>query len=231
MAGLDAAAVRFRTLPASVHLLHGHSSVYTASLLLGCASGRPVAVIDGSMRFNSYLISRLASFLGLDPKTTLKRTHITRSFTAFQTEATITSKLPRFLARVPCPLVIVIGLLDTYYDEQARPFECRESLKRIMRTFGELARRGTHVLIADVDVGTAAPPGKSDLFAIVSGGVDGSLFLRYDGARFHLNTNEQQRSPSHGTQQRHLHADHRQEQGNLEQIPSGPEEGRPGTFR
>jgi len=222
--------------------LHGHSSVYTASLLLGCASGRPVAVVDGSMRFNSYIVSRLASFLGLDPKNTLKRTHVTRSFTAFQTEATITSKLPRFLARVPCPLVIVTGLLDTYYDEQVKPSECRESLGRVMRTFSGLAGRGTHVLIADVDVGAAAPPGKSDLFAIVSGGVDESLFLThdggYDGANFHLNPKHEPtpdpnptRSPSHGTQQRHLHADHRQEQGNLEQIPSGAEEGRPGTFR
>ncbi|HLB00572.1 MAG TPA: hypothetical protein VJO14_04230 [Bacteroidota bacterium] len=257
LAGLDAAAGRFRRLPASVHLLYGHSSVYTTSLLLGCASGRPVAVIDGSMRFNSYLISRLASFLGLDPKDTLNRTHVTRSFTAFQTEAAITSKLPRFLSRIPCPLVVVIGLLDTYYDEQVRPSECRESLGRVMRTFAHLARRGTHVLIADVDVGAAAPPGKLNLFALVRGGADGSLLLMHDGGGFylnqdpnrdpnrHLNPNQhpdrhqgqrqnqfqnQLSSASHGTQQRYLHADHRQEQGNLEQIPSGAEEGRPGIL-
>ncbi|HLF15498.1 MAG TPA: hypothetical protein VI932_11485 [Bacteroidota bacterium] len=235
LARLGAAAGRFGGHPGAVHLLHGHSSVYTAALLFACASKCPVAVIDGSMRFNSYIISRLSSFLGLAPKKTLARIHVTRSFTAFQTEAAVTSKLPRFLMRTPCPLVVVTGLLDTYYDEQVRPSECRESLGRVMRTFGEMARRGTHVLIADVDVGAAAPPGKTDLFAIVRGGADEALLLMHDGghdgANFYLDRdlNQQQRT-SHGTQQRYLHADHRQEQGNLEQIPSGAEEGGPGAL-
>jgi hypothetical protein len=227
LAGLDGAAERFRRFPAAVHLLHGHSSVYTAALLLGCASKRPVAVIDGSMRFNSYLISRLASFLGLPPGRTLERVHVTRSFTAFQTEAAVTSKLPRFLYRTPCPLVIVLGLLDTYYDEQVRPSECRESLLRIMRTLKVLARRETHVLIADVDVAAAAPPGKGDLFSLVRKEAESALLLGHDGTNFFLN---QERRTLHGPQQRHLHADHRQEQGNLEQVPAGSQEGRPGTL-
>jgi hypothetical protein len=236
LAPLGPAAGRFLGPPGAVHLLHGHSSVYTAALLFACASGRPVAVIDGSMRFNSYIVSRLSSFLGLAPKEVLRRVHVTRSFTAFQTEAAATSKLPRFLLHTPCPLVVVTGLLDTYYDEQVRPRECRESLGRVMRTFARLARRGTHVLIADVDVGRAAPAGKEGLFALVEGGADEALLLRHDGARFSLDQ-APDRGPnprqeiSHGTQQRHLHADHRQAQGNLEQVPSGAEERGPGAFR
>ncbi len=239
LAGLGPAAGRFLGFPGAVHLLHGHSSVYTAALLFACASKRPVAVIDGSMRFNSYIISRLSSFLGLPPKETLARIHVTRSFTAFQTEEAVTSKLPRFLARVPCPLVVVTGLLDTYYDEQVRPSECRESLGRVMRTFAALARGGAHVLIADVDVGRAAPPGKPDLFGLVRRGADEALLLGHDGADFYLDqdlhrdlhqTPNQQRSTPHGTQQRHLHAAHRPEQGGLEQVPAGPPEGRPGAL-
>ena len=217
LACLGAAAGRFRGHPGAVHLLHGHSSVYTAALLFACASKRPVAVIDGSMRFNSYIVSRLASFLGLAPKKTLARVHVTRSFTAFQTEAAVTSKLPRFLLRTPCPLVVVTGLLDTYYDEQVKPSECRKSLGRVMRTFGELARRDTHVLIADVDVASAAPPGKSDLFALVQGGADEALLLGHDGANFYLDQDlNQEWRTSHGTQQRYLHADHRQERNSAE---------------
>jgi hypothetical protein len=238
LARLGAAAGRFLAPPGAVHLLHGHSSAHTAALLFACASRRPVAVIDGSMRFNSYLISRLSTFLGLVPKETLARVHVTRSFTAFQTEAAVTSKLPRFLSATPCPLVVVTGLLDTYYDEQVKPPECRESLGRVMRTFAGLARRGTHVLIADVDVASAAPPGKAGLFALVRNGADESLILKYDGgpgtiagAVFYLDHDLNfNRRPLYGTQQRHLHADHRQEPGGLEQVPSGAEEGRPGTL-
>ncbi len=239
LAGLGPTAGRFLGFPGAIHLLQGHSSVYTAALLFACASKRSVAVIDGSMRFNSYIISRLSSFLGLSPKETLARIHVTRSFTAFQTEAAVTSKLPRFLARVPCPLVVVTGLLDTYYDEQVKPSECRKSLGRVMRTFAELARGGAHVLIADVDVGRAAPQGKSDLFGLVRRGADEALLLGHDGADFYLDQDtsqdpnqnpNHQRSTSYGTQQRHLHPAHRQEQGSLEQIPSGTEEGRPGTL-
>lgn len=231
LAPLGAAAGRFLSPPGAVHLLHGHSSVYTSALLFACASRRPVAVIDGSMRFNSYILSRLSTFLGLVPKETLARIHVTRSFTAFQTEAAVTSKLPRFLSSVRCPLVVVTGLLDTYYDEQVKPRECRESLGRVMRTFAELARRGTHVLVADVDVGPAGPPGKAGLFSLVREGADEALILRHDGELFHLDHDPHfNRRPLYGTQQRHLYADHRQEPGGLEQVPSGAEEGRPGTL-
>lgn len=190
LARLGPAAGRFLSPPGAVHLLHGHSSVYTAALLFACASRGPVAVIDGSMRFNSYIISRLASFLGLPPKEALGRIRVTRSFTAFQTEAAATAKLPRLLDRVPCPLVVVTGLLDTYYDEQVRPAECRESLGRILRTFAELARRGTHVLIADVDVGSAAPPGKGNLFGLLRRGAGDILLLEHDGENFRLGQEE-----------------------------------------
>lgn len=234
LARLGAAAGRFLAPPGAVHLLHGHSSVYTAALFFACASRRPVAVIDGSMRFNSYIISRLSTFLGLVPKETLSRIHVTRSFTAYQTEAAVTSKLPRFLSATPCPLVVVTGLLDTYYDEQVKPAECRKSLGRIVRTFASLARRGTHVLVADVDVGTAAPPGKADLFALVRNGADEALILKHNGgdAVFSLDHDlDFNRRTLYGTQQRHLHADHRQEPGNLEQVPSGAAERGPGAFR
>src|SRR3989304_5350069 len=43
------------------------------------------------------------------------------------------------------------------------------------------ARRGTHVLSADVAVGAAGPPGKLNVLALVRGAGDGPLLLMHDG--------------------------------------------------
>ena len=104
LAGWERIALRLVQPPGQVYLVTGHSSAYTASLIIGCAAGQQIAVVDGAMRFNSYLISRIAAGLDLEPKDLLRRTHVTRSFTAFQTEAAITTRLPEFLQRRSCGL-------------------------------------------------------------------------------------------------------------------------------
>lgn len=81
--------------------------------------------------------------------------------------------------------MVILGLLDTYYDEQVKPNECRQSLQRILRTLRELAKQNIHVLIADVEV--AEPPkGKENLFQLVRNAVDIVTILepRYDGFHF-----------------------------------------------
>jgi|WetSurMetagenome_2_1015567.scaffolds.fasta_scaffold176449_2 hypothetical protein len=173
----------FHEQPAKLYLLHGHSHVFTVSLMIGGTADQPVAVIDGAIRFNSYTLSKVAAQLGISPKTLLRRTYVTRSFTAFQTEAAITEKLPRFLADHACRFVIILGLLDTYYDEQVKPHECTQSLQRIMQTLRALVAKNIHVLIADVEI--AEPPdGKENLFALVNRAADVTalLALRDDGS-------------------------------------------------
>ena len=171
LAGIGDASHRFRERPAKLHLLCGHSGVFTLSLALGSAAQQPIAVIDGSVRFNSYTLSKIARALGMAAAPLLKRTYVTRSFTAYQTEAAITVKLPRFLATSPCRIVVILGLLDTYYDEQVQPHECRQSLNRILRILKSLVDRNIHVLIADLEV-TTPPHGKQDLFRAVKEAAD-----------------------------------------------------------
>ncbi len=201
-------ARRFQTQPARLHLLHGHSGVFTAGLIIGSAAQQPIAIIDAATRFNSYTLAKVAAYLGIPAKTLLHRTYVTRSFTAFQTEASITTKLPRFLAAHPCRIVVILGLLDTYYDEQVKPRECQQSLQRIMNTLRELVKKNIHVLIADVEV--AEPPkGKENLFQFIKNSVDditilesreeGFHFINFMGMLFKKGEN------SYGTKQRYLH--------------------------
>jgi hypothetical protein len=178
--GFDAALSHVQRRPAAIHLLYGHSLVYTVSLLIGSALKHPLAVVDGAMKFNSYTLSKIAAVLGLSPKPLLQRTHLTRSFTAFQMEAAVTAKLPRFLDRTPCPLVILLGLLDTYYDEQVKPQECVQSLQRIVRTLRELTAANVQVLIADTEAGNV-PPGKEELFHLIHHSADVVLRLEQNG--------------------------------------------------
>ena len=157
--------------PAKLSLLCGHSAIFTLSLTMGSATRQPVAVIDGAMRFNSYTLSKIAHSLGMEAKALLHRISVTRSFTAYQTEAAITVKLPRFLATSPCRIAIILGLLDTYYDEQVQPHECRQSLSRILGTLRALVNKNIHVLIADLEI-TTPPQGKGDLFRLVKEAAD-----------------------------------------------------------
>lgn len=175
--GSDVVVGRLQRQPAKIHLLYGHSSVFMISLIVGSATNQPLAVIDGATRFNSYTMSKIATALGIPPPTLLHRTHVTRSFTAFQTETAIITKLPRFLQHMPCPLVIALGLLDAYYDEQVKPHECEQSLQRIMHTFRELTKNHIHILIADVEV-TNPPPGKEKLFHLIHHAADIVLSLQ-----------------------------------------------------
>ncbi|HUN66751.1 MAG TPA: hypothetical protein VMW43_11685 [Bacteroidota bacterium] len=178
--GMSTAVERLQQRPAALHVLYGHSGVYTGSLLLGCAAGGPLAVIDGATRFNSYTVARIAQALSLPVQPLLRRTHITRAFTAFQLEAAVTTKLTGFLRTVPCPLVILLGPLHTYYDEQVTPQESRRSLDRLLGTIRTLTAGNTHVLAADVRV-DQPPPGKKALFATLCGAADVVAALGQDG--------------------------------------------------
>lgn len=177
--------MRLARPPGQVCLATGHSSAYTAALILSCAAGGHIAAVDGAMRFNSYLISRIAAGLGAVPKDLLRRTHVTRSFTAFQTEAAITTRLPEFLLRRPCGIVLVLGLLQTYYDEQIDAHEAESSLRRVLQALHRVRTQNRHILIADVEVENP-PEGKTHLFDLVRSATETTLAVQPTAAGYEL---------------------------------------------
>ena len=103
----------------------------------------------------------------------------------FRSEAAVTTKLVRFLQSTPCKLVIVLGLLDTYYDEQVKPNECQQSLQRVMKTLKELTKQNIFVLLADVNVSNP-PKGKELLFELVKKHCDTVYQLHISNNQFQL---------------------------------------------
>ena len=163
--------------PGKLYCLHGGRDVFRLSLHAASHAllrGVPIALVDGTNRFDLYAITSFARRLGdrrATPEDLLQRIFISRAFTCYQMEAVITERLPAFVRRSRIPVVIVFGLLDTFYDEQAPLFEVKAGLRRIMAALQQLKRDNIAVLLASQDT-TPASPERRGLFAGLAAGMD-----------------------------------------------------------
>jgi hypothetical protein len=163
--------------PGKLYCLHGGSDVFRLSLNAAShalLNGVSIALVDGTNRFDLYAIAAFARQLGdrrATPEELLERIFISRAFTCYQMEAVITDRLPAFVARARIPVVIIFGLLDTFYDEQAPLFEVKAGLRRIMVSLQRLKRDNIAVLLALQDTIPASPE-RRGLFAGLAAGMD-----------------------------------------------------------
>ena len=151
--------------PGKLFCVHGDSGVFRLSLYAASHAllrGAPVALVDGTNRFDAYYIAEFARQVTtqtrqrVTPEELLKRIHIARAFTCYQMEATITERLPAFLKQKGASIAIIFGLLDTFYDEQAPLFEVRAGLRRVMEALRRLRASNVAVLLASMDVKLAS---------------------------------------------------------------------------
>jgi hypothetical protein len=163
--------------PGKLYCFHGGRGVFRFSLHAASHAllrGIPIALIDGTNRFDLYAITAFARQLGnrrATPEELLERMFISRAFTCYQMEAVITDRLPAFVARERIPVVIIFGLLDTFYDEQAPFFEVKAGLRRIMASLQRLKRDNIAVLLTLQDT-TPASAERRSLFPSVAAGAD-----------------------------------------------------------
>ncbi len=148
--------------PGKLYCLHGDDTVFRLSLYAAghaLLSSVPITLIDGTNRFDAYYLADFARTVARryrhryppTPEAVLERIFVARAFTCYQMEATITDRLPAFLRRTGSPVVIIFGLLDTFYDEQAPLFEVRASLQRIITMLHRLKQQNVSVLLASLD--------------------------------------------------------------------------------
>ena len=169
--------------PGKVFLFHGTPGVFRLSLSAAAhvlVSGIPITLVDGTNCFDLYYIAEYArrfarsperGVRGVTPEKVLDNIFISRAFTCYQMEALVTDRLPAFARRVRSPLVIVFGLLDTFYDDQAPVFEVRRSLQRIIGALHRLKHQGVSVLIASVDGGSVSAE-RRGLFPALASAMD-----------------------------------------------------------
>lgn len=153
--------------PGKLYCLHGDRSVFRLSLYAAShalLAGVPITLVDGTNRFDAYYIAEFARKVTsrrlakrrVTPEQLLESIFISRAFTCYQMEATITERLPAFVQKKHSPVVIIFGLLDTYYDEQAPLFEVKASLQRVIAALHKLKQNNISLLLASLDMKLAS---------------------------------------------------------------------------
>jgi len=88
----------------------------------------------------------------------------------------ITERLPAFLHKSHAPIVLIFGLLDTFYDEQAPLFEVKSSLQRIIAALHRLKQENISVLLASLDMKLESKE-RNGLFPKLKAGMDQAFCL------------------------------------------------------
>lgn len=248
--------------PGKLYCLHGSSGVFRLSLAAAShvlLRDIPVTLVDGTNRFDVYYIAEFARRVaqqqsgaaasagmrgygrGVDPEQLLKNIFISRAFTCYQMEATITERLHGFVRKKGSPIVIVFGLLDTFYDEQAPLFEVKASLLRIIAALNRLRQDNVSVLLASLDVKLASKE-RNSLFPQLMRAMDRVYRMEEEGGtprivcetRGRIGGDNEKRSGErrkHGTDSAHVYHGGAAGDGELVEVPARTAPGGPGSAR
>lgn len=164
---------KLRCIPGKVSLLYGPKPVFHISHGVAgehLLKRQRVAVIDGANRFSPHAIATIARRHRVDPEAMLKRIVISRAFTCYQMESAVADRAPAFLEKYDCPLLIVLGPLDLFYDEQAPLRDVHRGLRHMLEMLDTLKRKGIAVLITSQRM--PVPRGRGHLFTSLKTNAD-----------------------------------------------------------
>lgn len=116
-----------------------------AAAAWGAARGTGVLVVDAANRFDPYQLVREARKRGLDPTYTLSRVRVARAFTCHQLLRLLQEGLPSPLE--PGSLVIVLGPVSLFYDEQVPLAERRRLFQEMVRLLTALKTQAPLLLL------------------------------------------------------------------------------------
>jgi hypothetical protein len=245
IAAVDSSSIirAFAEKPGKVFLLYGDRAVFHISLQMAAhamADGNPIAVVDGCNRFDVHTLSRFARMRKIDPNKFLSRIFISRGFTCYQMEQAIARKLPAFLTAIHSKTALIFGLLDTFYDEQARLGEVQQILQRLLVSFQNMKATGASLLLVCLER-TVAPPERNQLFATLKSCAD--RVYKLDGSEqgtLRLFLESQRTTPAvklltkgeihYGTNRTNLHQPDRSGIVKLDKVSPRTAQRRPGSI-
>ncbi|MBP2667964.1 MAG: hypothetical protein H6Q80_166 [Deltaproteobacteria bacterium] len=111
-------------------------------------SGEPVVAVDGGNRFDPYEVARAERALGGSGREALSRLLVSRAFTCHQLEALLARRLPGALSRSGARVVLVLGLPETFADEDVPYVEACRVFRGCLSALRRLSREGTRVVVA-----------------------------------------------------------------------------------
>ncbi len=111
----------------------------------GASRGTPVLVVDAANRFDPYGLVREARGLGLARQVVLARVRVARAFTCHQLVRLVEEILPPALE--PGCLVLVLGPVSLFYDEQVPLAEQRRLFRDLTQILGRIKAEAALLLL------------------------------------------------------------------------------------
>ena len=116
-----------------------------AAAAWGAARSTPVLVVDAANRFDPYGLVREARGRDLAPRETLAKVRVARAFTCHQLVRLVEEILPPALT--PGCLVIVLGPVSLFYDEQVPLAERRRLFRDLTNLLGRIKSQAALLLL------------------------------------------------------------------------------------
>lgn len=148
-----------------LHLFYGHPAAREVGFYLTAAwlcRGERAVVVDGENNFDPFVFGDAARRVALSPEQLLQNLFVSRAFTCHQLQALVVDRLAPALRETRSRLVLAVGLLSTFYDEQVPLWEARRLLRPTLGRLRRLARRGCGVLV--LLPGEPRAAGKREIF-------------------------------------------------------------------
>jgi hypothetical protein len=111
----------------------------------GVLRGAPVWVVDAANRFDPYQLVREAAGHGLTPREALSRVRVARAFTSHQLVRLLNETFPAHLA--PGSLVLVLGPVSLFYDEQVPLSERRRLFRDLVSLLARIKTQSALLLL------------------------------------------------------------------------------------
>jgi hypothetical protein len=133
--------------PGRAVLLWGESlrSLAAAAAAWGVARPAPVLVVDAANRFDPYGLVREARLRGLAPQAVLAQVRVARAFTCHQLVRLVAEILPPALE--PGCLVLLLGPVSLFYDEQVPLAERRRLFQELTQLMGKIKTQAALLLL------------------------------------------------------------------------------------
>ena len=134
----------------TINFLHGTYGVYQTAMLVAADFLRkrePVVIVDAANTTDPFFIAGIFKTSGAEPEELLQRGFISRCYTFYQVDVTITDGLTDFMRTVHSKTLLVFGLLDLIDDEQVAIPDIHDILTRMKQTFDQLKTEGISTLL------------------------------------------------------------------------------------
>ena len=140
----------FSTPEGKIGLLYGERGVFATAILVSSEiikRDNKVVFVDGSNKVDPYYLAKLARYRGIDPKIYLQRAFVSRAFTCYQLELTITEGLRLFMNEVGATTLILYGIIDQMDDEQVPKKDVFSIMRKIRDTLNILRSESISTLL------------------------------------------------------------------------------------